>query len=71
MLTPANQFTSDLCDNGILDVAVDGTKFQVHDLLGFDDQFVNLVADGLGLVTTLGNDVGVVGGATTVPGEDL
>jgi hypothetical protein len=41
-------------------VAVDGTEFLVHDLQ-LVDQFVNFVAEGLGLVTTLGNNVGVVG----------
>jgi hypothetical protein len=60
LLTPADHSTSNLCDNGILDVAVDSTEFLVHDLLGLDDQGVNFVADGLGLVTTLGNNLGVV-----------
>lgn len=41
-------------------MAVDGTEFLVHDFQ-LVDQFVNFVAESLGLVTTLGNDVGVVG----------
>ena len=69
---------STLDDNCLLDLAVDGTELLIDDLLGLVDETADASlnifdsgASGAGLVATLGEDLSVVGGATTVPGEEL
>jgi hypothetical protein len=72
---------STLSADSVLDLAVDGTELVAQDLLLLGQDFLNLadklietVLDGTGktgLVTALGEDVGVVGRTTTVPGEEL
>jgi hypothetical protein len=52
-------------------VAVDGTKFLVHHFLSVDDHLVDLLANSLDLVATLGDDLGEVVASSTVPGENL
>ena len=62
-----------LCNNGILDLTVDSSKLLSEQLLGLVDQPVKAVLNVVtaGLVATLGDDLGVVAGTTTVPGEKL
>ena len=70
-----------LSANSVLDLAVDSTELVAQDLLLLGNHFLDLanklievLLHGLGstsLVATLGNDLGVVGGTTTVPGEEL
>lgn len=67
---------STLGGNGILDLAVNGTKLAVERLLGLVDNAKDAVLhilgnDRTGLVTAVGDNVAVVGRATTVPGEEL
>jgi hypothetical protein len=69
---------STLDDNSLLDLAVDGTELLVDNLLRLVDKTadaaLNVLGGGAGragLVATLGEDLGVVGRATTVPGEEL
>lgn len=72
---------STLSADSVLDLAVDGTELVAQDLLLLGQDFLNLadelietVLDGTGgasLVSALGEDLGVVGRATTVPGEEL
>lgn len=72
---------STLSADSVLDLAVDGTKLMAQNLLLLGQDFLNLadklietVLDGTGstsLVPTLGEDLGVVGRTTTVPGEEL
>lgn len=67
---------SNLCGNSVLDLAVDGTELLVEGLLGILNDAANTVLDSVldaaaGLVATTGNNLGVVGGTTTVPGEEL
>jgi hypothetical protein len=68
-----NQVTvsSYLGNNSVFDVAVDGTKFFVHHFLSADDHIIDLLANSLDLVATLGDDVGKVAASSSVPGEDL
>lgn len=61
----------DLRNNGIHDLAVDGTQFLSDSLLGLVDELFHLVPDGRHLVTALGDNLGVVGRATAVPREKL
>lgn len=67
--------SSDLCDDGILDLAVDGTKLLGEQLFGLVNETLNTVLDAVlgrgDLVATAANDVGVVLGTTTVPGKEL
>lgn len=67
--------SSDLCDNGILNLAVDGTKLLGEQLFGLVNQTLNAVLDAVlgrrDLVATAANNVGVVLGTTTVPGKEL
>jgi len=67
--------SSTLSGNSVLDLAVDSAKLLVHDLLGVVDKVVDVLLDVIngstGLVATLGDNVGVVGRTTTVPGEKL
>lgn len=60
-----------LRNNGIHDLAVDGTKFLTDNLLGLVDELLDLIPDGRRLVAALGDNVGVVGRATAVPREKL
>lgn len=70
-----------LSAHSVLELAVDGTELVAQDLLLLGQNFLNLADDlvqavldgdgGSGLVTTLGEDLGVVGGTTTVPSEEL
>lgn len=67
---------SNLCGNSILDLAVDGTELLVEGFLGILNDAADAVLDSVldaaaDLVATAGDDVGVVGGTTTVPGEEL
>lgn len=56
--------------DSILDLAVDGAKTAVEDLLNLVSSIIQDVA-GRGLVTALAYDLGVVGCTTAVPGENL
>ena len=67
---------SNLCGNSVLDLAVDGTELLVEGLLGILDDAADTVLDSVldsaaSLVATASKDLGVVGGTTTVPGEEL
>lgn len=69
---------STLDDNSLLDLAVNGTELLVDNLLRLVDETADAAlnvlgggAGGAGLVATLGENLGVVGRATTVPGEEL
>jgi hypothetical protein len=63
-----------LHDDSVLNLAVDSTEL-LSELLGLVDEIIKLVLklvlEGSNLVSTLGNDLTVVGGATTVPGKEL
>jgi hypothetical protein len=72
---------STLSADSVLDLAVDGTELVAQDLLLLGQDFLDLayelvetVLDGTGstsLVAALGEDLGVVGRTTTVPGKEL
>lgn len=56
-----------------MNLAVDSTQLLVEKLLSITDDLADTVLDLVftGLVATLGDDVGVVRGTTTVPGKQL
>lgn len=67
---------STLSDNSVLDLAVDGAELAVQHLLGLVGNAAEAVLDVLqngraSLVAAVGEDLGVVGRATTVPGKEL
>lgn len=70
---------SNLCRNSILDLAVDSTHLPLDGVLSLLNDVVNTVLNivdavfdiDAGLVTAIGNDLGVVGRASTVPGQKL
>lgn len=59
-----------LHNDSVLDLAVDGAEF-LSELLSLVHDTGELLLEGSDLVSTLGNNLSVVGRATTVPGEDL
>lgn len=59
-----------LHNDSVLDLAVDGAEL-LSELLGLVHDTGKLLLEGSDLVSTLGDDLAVVGRATTVPGEDL
>lgn len=63
---------NDLSHQGILDMAVDGTKLLTK-VLSLVDHLVkgDLRCTSSSVVATVGNNLGVVGGATAVPGKEL
>jgi hypothetical protein len=56
-----------------LDLAVDGAELLSEQLLGLVDKSVKAILDVLAasLVAAMGNDLSVVRGTATVPGEEL
>lgn len=66
---------STLSDDSVLDLAVDGAKLLVQDLLGLVDEtsdaVLNILNKGTGLVAALSEDLRVIRRATAVPGEEL
>jgi hypothetical protein len=70
---PCHDNEPDLCNNSILDLAVDSAELLRKQLLSLVHQAVEAVLDGVGagLVATVGDDLRVVARATTVPGKEL
>lgn len=65
---------STLSRDSVLDVAVNSAELSVSSLLGMVDkvhEILHAVVGSASLVAALGNDLGVVGRTTTVPGKEL
>lgn len=62
-----------LCNSSILNLAVDRTKLLSEHLLSLVNESLEAVLDrgSPGLVATLGDNLGIVGGTTAVPGKEL